>query len=216
MTEHKPEFEINEKLDANLMDHEYDGIRELDNSLPPWWLYLFYGTILFALVYVVLFFFMGKFSQEDELQAQITRAEQELAEYRAANPISIDENSVTLVSDATSLADGKATYDKLCFPCHLANGGGSVGPNFTDDYWLHGNTINDLYRIIRYGVPAKGMISWESQLSPEQMRNVASFILTEFKGKNVAGGKAPQGDLYAEGGMAAADTTAPEGEVPQQ
>jgi cytochrome c oxidase cbb3-type subunit 3 len=196
MTDQKPGFEINEKLDKNLLDHEYDGIRELDNALPPWWLYLFYGTIIFAAVYLVLYFAMGKFRQEDELQAQISQAEKELAEYRAANPISIDETTVTLVTDAASMQDGKATYDKLCFPCHLANGGGSVGPNFTDNYWIHGNTINDLYRIIRYGVPEKGMISWESQLSPEQMRNVASFILNEFKGKNVAGGKAPQGEPY--------------------
>jgi cytochrome c oxidase cbb3-type subunit 3 len=142
----------------------------------------------------VAFFGMGKFNQQEELALEYTVAEEQIAKFKEANGPGIDESSVVLALDAAQIADGKATYTKNCVACHMANGGGGVGPNFTDDAWIHGSTINDVFKIIKYGVPEKGMIPWESQLNPEQMQNVASFILTEFKGKNVEGGKAPQGD----------------------
>ena len=194
MVDENKQTEIIEELDENLMDHDYDGIMELDNSLPPWWLYMFYGTIIFAVAYCVFYFGMGKFRQLDEYSAELAVAEEEIAKYKEEHGPSVDENTVTLVTDPTLLADGEATYLKLCVACHLENGGGGVGPNFTDDYWIHGNTINDLFTTIKYGVPEKGMIPWESQLNPEQMQNVASYILTEFAGKNVEGGKEPEGD----------------------
>jgi len=185
---------VDELLGEDLLDHNYDGIMELDNDLPPWWLYMFYGTIIAAVIYVVAFFGMGKFNQIDELNAEYAIAEEQIAKFKEANGPGIDETSVVLAVDAAQIADGKATYTKNCVACHNANGGGGVGPNFTDDVWIHGSSINEVFKIIKYGVPEKGMIPWESQLNPEQMQNVASFILTEFKGKNVAGGKAPQGD----------------------
>ena len=185
---------VDELLGEDLLDHNYDGIMDLDNDLPPWWLYMFYGTIIAAVIYVVAFFGMGKFNQIDELNAEYAIAEEQIAKFKEANGPGIDETSVVLAVDAAQIADGKATYTKNCVACHNANGGGGVGPNFTDDVWIHGSSINEVFKIIKYGVPEKGMIPWESQLNPEQMQNVASFILTEFKGKNVAGGKAPQGD----------------------
>tara|TARA_R110001592_G_scaffold123630_2_gene331754 strand:- start:2433 stop:3017 length:585 start_codon:yes stop_codon:yes gene_type:complete len=185
---------VDEVLGENLLDHEYDGIMELDNGLPPWWLYMFYGTIIFAVIYSFYFFGMGDFNQKDELNAEIAVAEQQIAKFKEKNGPGIDENSAILVVDAAQLEDGKAIYTKNCVACHAANGGGGVGPNFTDDAWIHGGTINDLFKIIKYGVPEKGMIPWESQLNPEQIQNVASYILTEFKGKNVEGGKEPQGE----------------------
>lgn len=185
---------VDELLGEDLLDHSYDGIMELDNDLPPWWLYMFYGTIIASVIYVVAFFGMGKFDQQEELAAEYAIAEKQIAKFKAANGPGIDESSVVLVVDAAQIEDGKATYAKNCVACHMANGGGGVGPNFTDDVWIHGSSINDVFKIIKYGVPEKGMIPWESQLNPEQMQNVASFILTEFKGKNVEGGKAPQGD----------------------
>lgn len=187
-------IEIIEDLDENLMDHEYDGIHELDNTLPPWWLYMFYGTIIFAIVYMVNFFGMGSYMQQDELKSEKEQAELAIAKYKEKYGKNIDETNAVLISDANALADGAEIYSKNCVACHAANGGGGVGPNFTDNYWIHGNTINDLFKTIKYGVPEKGMIPWESQLNPEQIQNVASYILTEFKGKNVEGGKEPQGE----------------------
>ena len=188
--------ELIEGLDDNALDHNYDGIIELDNALPPWWVYLFYGTIIFAICYSVYFFAYDGFSQEKELAREVEAAQAQIAKFKEEKGASIDENSVTLLSDADALADGKAIFDKNCVACHAPNGGGGVGPNFTDDYWIHGNKINDLFKTIKFGVPEKGMIPWESQLNPEQIQHVASFILTEFAGKNVEGGKEPQGDKY--------------------
>ena len=185
---------VDEVLGEELLDHSYDGIMELDNDLPPWWLYMFYGTIIASVIYVVAFFGMGKFDQIEEMNKEYAVAEEAIAKYKEANGPGIDETSVVLVSETTQLADGKAIYTKNCVACHMVNGGGGVGPNFTDDAWIHGSSINDVFKTIKYGVPEKGMIPWESQLNPEQMQNVASYILTEFKGKNVEGGKAPQGD----------------------
>jgi len=185
---------VDEVLGENLLDHDYDGIMELDNSLPPWWLYLFYGTIIFAAIYCVAYFGMDKFNQQDELNTEIVVAEEAIEKYKKKNGSSVDETNVTLVADAAKLADGKEIYAKNCVACHAPNGGGGVGPNFTDDYWIHGNSINDVFKTIKFGVPEKGMIPWESQLNPEQIQNVASYILTEFSGKNVEGGKEPQGD----------------------
>lgn len=185
---------VDEVLGENLLDHNYDGIMELDNDLPPWWLYMFYGTIIAGSIYLVAFFGMGKFNQLDELNAEYTVAEEQIAKFKKANGPSIDETSVVLAANAEQLEDGKTIYTKNCVACHAVNGGGGVGPNFTDDAWIHGSSINDLFKIIKYGVPEKGMIPWESQLNPEQIQNVASYILTEFKGKNVDGGKEAQGD----------------------
>lgn len=185
---------VDEVLGENLLDHNYDGIMELDNDLPPWWLYMFYGTIIASVIYVVAFFGLGKFNQFEEMSEEYAVAEVQIAKFKAANGPGIDETSVVLAADAAKIEDGKAIYTKNCVACHAANGGGGVGPNFTDDAWIYGSSINDVFKIIKYGVPEKGMIPWESQLNPEQMQNVASFILTEFKGKNVEGGKAPQGD----------------------
>lgn len=185
---------VDEVLGENLLDHDYDGIMELDNNLPPWWLYMFYGTIIFAAIYSIYFFGMGDFKQQDELNNEIAVAEAQIAKFKEKNGPSIDENSAVLLTDAAQLKDGEEIYSKNCVACHAANGGGGVGPNFTDDAWIHGNTINDLFKTIKYGVPEKGMIPWESQLNPEQIQNVASYILTEFKGKNVEGGKEPQGE----------------------
>lgn len=185
-----------EVLGEDLLDHNYDGIMELDNELPPWWLYMFYGTIIAAIIYSVAFFGMGKFNQQDELNEEYAIAEKQIEKFKEKNGPGIDESSVVLAADATQLADGKEIYDKNCVACHAANGGGGVGPNFTDNFSIHGNSINDVFKTIKYGIPEKGMIPWESQLNPEQMQNVASYILTEFKGKNVEGGKEAQGDKF--------------------
>jgi cytochrome c oxidase cbb3-type subunit 3 len=191
----KDNIDIIEELDEKLMDHEYDGIMELDNSLPPWWLYMFYATIIFAVAYSAYYFVMDGPSQEQEYITAMAEAEAEVAAFQASNGPVLDEKTVTMATEAADIAEGKATYETLCVACHAIDGGGGVGPNMTDNYWIHGATINDLFRVIKFGVPEKGMISWEAQLRPEQMRNVSTYILTELVGKTPAAPKEAQGDL---------------------
>ncbi|MEM9297040.1 MAG: cbb3-type cytochrome c oxidase N-terminal domain-containing protein [Bacteroidota bacterium] len=180
-----------------VLDHNYDGIRELDNHLPPWWKWLFYITIIFAVFYLGAYHVFDSLPlQEEEYMAQIEEAEAESAARLANLPESnIDENNVAFVEDAGLLAKGKQIFNLNCAQCHKENGGGGIGPNLTDDYWLHGGNIGDIYKTIKIGVPEKGMISWELLLSPEQMQNVSSYIMT-FKGTNPPGAKGPQGELY--------------------
>lgn len=194
------------------LGHEYDGIRELDNSLPPWWLWLFYGTILWSAIYLWYYHLSDRGpDQQQEYVAAMELGEAEKAKFLATQANSVDEKTVTLLTDAAAMAEGKEIYTANCMVCHGANGEGLVGPNFTDKYWIHGGRINDLFKTIKYGVPEKGMISWQSQLRPAAMQKVASYILS-MQGTNPPNQKAPQGDLYdpAAGGAASApaDTTA--------
>ncbi len=184
-----------------LLDHNYDGIRELDNHLPPWWKWLFYFTIGFAVVYLFVYHVTDSLPlQEQEYQNQLAEAAAIKAQREAESPaLAIDENSVTMVEDAALLASGKQVYDNNCSQCHRNDGGGGIGPNLTDEYWLHGGSIQDIFRTVKVGVPAKGMISWEPLLSPEQMQNVSSYIMT-LSGSNPPNAKAPQGDLYSPDG----------------
>jgi cytochrome c oxidase cbb3-type subunit 3 len=193
--------EIEKKIDELTGDtilggHEYDGIQELDNKLPRWWLWLFYITIIFAAVYVVRYHVL----KTAPLQAQ--EYENEMAEaaekYKRTETAMIDASSVTMLEDEASLAAGKEIYDKSCAVCHLAEGQGLVGPNLTDKYWIHGGSISDIFNIIVVGVPEKGMISWKDQLTPEQIQQVSSFILT-FQGTSPPNPKEPQGELYEPG-----------------
>lgn len=176
-------------------DHEYDGIRELDNRLPPWWLYGFYFTILFAVVYLFRFFFLDMPTQEEEYQADMQKAREEVKVYLASLDNLIDENSVTLSTETSELNAGKAVFESNCAVCHAADGGGGVGPNLTDKYWLHGGDMPSIFKTIKYGVPAKGMIAWESQLSPKKMQQVASYIYL-MEGTTPANPKDAQGELF--------------------
>ncbi len=178
-----------------LIDHEYDGIRELDNKLPPWFIALFYGTIIFAVIYMVNYHIIGDGKvMEDEYAAEVKQAkiEQQLLSKSGAM---IDEETVTQLKDATSLANGKAIFVKDCVACHGQNAEGIVGPNLTDDYWIHGGGIKNVFHTIKYGVPAKGMISWEAQLSPTKMQEVGSYILS-LRGTKPANPKAVEGTLW--------------------
>ncbi len=187
-------IEIIEGLDENLMDHEYDGIRELDNSLPPWWLYMFYGTIIFAVLYMGNYFFMGAPSQEEEYVAEMQIAGEQLEKVREEKGGSVGESNVGLMTEDENLEHGESIYIKNCLACHGANGEGGIGPNLTDEYWISGGTINEVFRTIKYGVPEKGMIPWESQLSPEQIQQVSSYILVKLLGTDPPNAKEPQGD----------------------
>lgn len=185
-----------EKEDTVLLDHEYDGIQELDNHLPPWWKWLFYFTIGWGAVYLLVYHVFGVFPlMEEEYTGEMEAARIAMEERMKTMDVIIDENTVTFTDAASDLANGKVIYDRECVACHGKSGEGLIGPNFADDYWIHGGSINDIFRTVKYGVPQKGMISWQSKLNPVEMRDVSSYIMT-FKGTNPPNAKAPEGELY--------------------
>lgn len=182
-----------EKEKDILFDHDYDGIRELDNSLPPWWVYMFYITIAFGVIYMTYYHFSGVGPSSRELYEQeMKNAAERVQAYRALQAGNVDETTVEALTDEQDLALGKTVFETNCVACHGAMGEGGVGPNLTDEYWIHGGTIKDVFKTIKYGVPEKGMISWQSQLRPQDMQRVASFILT-LQGTNPPNAKEPQG-----------------------
>jgi len=180
-----------------LLDHDYDGIKELDNLLPPWWLGLFYGSIIFSIVYMGYYHFRdGALSSSEEWEVEMAEAREDVNRYLATKADVVDENTVTLLTEEDDLTAGQVTYEALCATCHLQNGAGLVGPNLTDKYWVHGGGIKDLFRTVKYGVPEKGMISWQSQLRPAQIQEVSSYILQSLQGTDPPNPKAPEGELY--------------------
>lgn len=180
-----------------MLDHDYDGIKELDNALPPWWKYGFYITIFVAFIYLLKFevWKTGQ-NQLEEYTTEMTEAKAQTDAYLAEMKENVDEKTVVM-SDANGIAAGKLLFTKTCVACHLSNGEGGVGPNLTDEYWIHGGAINDVFKTIKYGYPDKGMQSWSSTYSPVQIQQLASYIKS-LKGTNPPNAKAPQGDLYSE------------------
>ena len=168
---------MTESRDPLLLDHEYDGIGELDNQLPRWWVWLFNLCIVFAALYLVHYHVLrrgklmaAEYAAEMEVgdkikQAALARFETEMA-------------TLTPSTDPVVLAEGRAQFEKLCAPCHRPDGGGLVGPNLCDDYWIHGSEFKDNLRIIYNGVPEKGMVTWKTILKPREMYTVASYIYT--------------------------------------
>ncbi|MEN9939367.1 MAG: hypothetical protein RIR61_174 [Bacteroidota bacterium] len=192
-----------------MLDHDYDGIKELDNKLPPWWVWGFYLTIAWGIGYLAYFHLAtSNARQVDEFKADMAEKSEIKAAYLAANAMSVDENSVVLLTDEAALSAGKNIFADNCASCHAADGGGLVGPNFTDEYWIHGGGITDVFSVVKYGVLDKGMISWQELLNPVQMQQVASYVLS-LKGTSPAAPKEPQGTLWsAPEAHEAADTTA--------
>lgn len=186
-----------EKEATVMLDHNYDGIRELDNHLPPWWKWLFYATIVFGFIYVVVYHVTDSAPlQTEEYAMEMRQEEERLLALRGDEPAStLDESSVAFVEDRNVLANAQKVYNRNCAQCHKETGAGGIGPNLTDQYWLHGGSVQDIFKTIKYGVTEKGMVPWEGVLSPEQMQGVASYIMT-LAGTNPANPKAPQGDLY--------------------
>ena len=185
-----------EREDEIMLDHEYDGIRELDNNLPPWWVWMFYATIIYAFVYLIYYHVLpyGK-TQKEEYIAELAEADMVKQAYLATAKNLIDETSVVYMEDAADLSAGKKIYMDNCQACHAPDGGGGVGPNLTDEYWLHGGGMSDIFKTVKYGVPAKGMIAWESQLNPTQMAQVSSFIHS-LSGTIPGAPKEPQGEVW--------------------
>jgi len=178
--------------------HDYDGIHELDNRMPPWLQSLFVGTVFIAIGYSAYYFSGMGDLQLAELDKEIASAEVEKKAYMDKVGASMDENTVTMLKADAEVNLGKAIFQQKCIACHGPDGGGSVGPNLTDSYWLHGGTINNIFKVIKYGVPEKGMISWEKQLSPTDIQKVASYVIS-LKGSKPANPKEPQGELFEDG-----------------
>ena len=177
----------NERL---LKDHTYDGIQELDNDLPPWWKWLFYITIVFAIIYSVRLFV---FHADDLVQA---REYEIVVDTKAQEDPEAANFKVEMLNSASDIAAGKETWTKICAACHLVDGGGLVGPNMTDNYWIHGNSVQELYKIVSDGVIEKGMIPYKSQLSEKARLEVVSYILTDLVGTTPATPKAAEGKEY--------------------
>lgn len=187
-----------EQEEEILLDHDYDGIKELDNHLPPWWKGLFYATIGYAVIYLLVFHvFSAAPLQEEQYEIEMAEAAALKAAQEEDLVVDFDENTVTASVDAAELADGQAFFEAQCAVCHKADGGGLAGPNLTDNYWRNGGSISDVYKVIKNGVQGTAMIAWESQLNPVRIRNVASYVKS-LGGTNPAGALPPDGDLYEE------------------
>ncbi|MEK0420364.1 MAG: hypothetical protein RLZZ161_215 [Bacteroidota bacterium] len=190
---------IEKEVDLRMKDHVYDGnIVELDNRMPPWLFFMFSSTIIFAFVYIYLYHFTGWGpNPKQEYEIAMAEAAVSKAVYLDKQANTIDENSVALLTDAASLEAGATIYKVNCVACHGDKGQGGVGPNITDDYWIHGGAMTSLYKTITYGVEAKGMKSWKNDIMPADIQKVASYIKS-MRGTNPPGAKAPQGERYTE------------------
>ena len=184
------------------LDHEYDGIRELDNSLPPWWLWLFYGSIAWGVVYLVNVHVINVWPDQDtEYRLEMAQAKADVDAYLATRTDLVDENTVERHSDPSVIGAGNTLYVANCTPCHgkALEGVEGLGPNLTDAYWKHGGGIKNVFRVINYGVPDKGMISWKAQLKPSEIAALSEYILSK-EGSNPPNAKAPEGELWKEEG----------------
>ena len=192
-----------------LLDHDYDGIKELDNNLPPWWVYLFYGCIVFAGIYLVRFEIMGGDNQEMELKKEMAQAKIDVAEYMKNDPDLMDEKTVTLLKDPADLAAGKAIFTANCVVCHGPEAGGKIGPNLTDDHWILGGGIKNVFHTITNGGrDGKGMIAWKTNgLKPKDIQKVASYVLS-LQGTHPKDAKAPDGDIWVDKDAPKTDATA--------
>jgi len=182
-----------------LMDHDYDGIKELDNNLPPWWVYLFYACIVFAVIYLVRYEIMGAPDQEAELKSEMAQAKIEVAEYMKTAPDLMDEKTVTLLTDKADLDKGKTIFETNCAACHRADAGGQIGPNLTDDHWILGGGIKNIFHTITNGGrDGKGMIAWSKNgLKPKEIQAVASYVIS-LRGSNPKDPKAPDGEIWVD------------------
>ena len=188
---------IEEEVDI-ILDHNYDGIRELDNKLPPWWVYGFYGTILFAIVYLVRFEVFNDYNQIEEYEIAVTDAKIKVEQWKKTAKNLVDASTVTVLTDESDLNAGKTIFTTSCVVCHKSDGGGGIGPNLTDQYWISGGGIKNIFNTISEGGRSgKGMIAWKNELKPLERAQVASYILS-FQGTTPAEPKDAEGELWVD------------------
>jgi cytochrome c oxidase cbb3-type subunit 3 len=186
-----------EKEKDIMLDHDFDGIKELNNSVPPWFNLLFYGSIVIAVIYFVNYHVIGSGNvMIDEYVNEVKIANDKREELIRTGAF-INENNVVMLTEAADLDKGKQIFSTNCTPCHGPDAGGTVGPNLTDQHWIHGGGIKNVFTTIKNGVPAKGMISWQTMLTPKQMQQVGSYILS-LQGTKPPTGKPPEGTLWVD------------------
>lgn len=183
-----------------LLDHNYDGVMELDNNLPPWWKGVFYLAIAFAPVYLYFNHWADfSVSSSEAYVIAMEEAEEEVKAYLATQENAVDESNVEILADAAAIEKGGMIFNSKCAVCHGKLGEGGIGPNLADEYWLHGGNVQDVFKSIKYGIPEKGMIAWKNELRPRDIQELASFIKT-MAGTNPPNAKEPQGEPYTEEG----------------
>jgi cytochrome c oxidase cbb3-type subunit III len=185
----------NDPNEPLLLDHEADGIRELDNQLPRWWVWLFYITIFYSAAYLLYYHvFRAGDLQAAEYNREIKAGETVKA--AAMTRFEADIPNLKPATEAAALESGRQTYAKYCAACHRADGGGLVGPNLCDNYWMHGSNYTDSVKVIWNGVPAKGMIAWNTTLKPDEIQAVAGFLYT-LRGTQPTNPKPPENQAAA-------------------
>lgn len=192
-----------------ILDHNYDGIKELDNNLPPWWIYGFYASIVFAAIYLVRFHVFNGENQFDELESDLAQAKIDIEEYKKNAKDLVDFNTVEVLTDAADLKAGQKLFETNCVACHKADGGGGIGPNLTDKHWVLGGGIKNVFKTISEGGrDGKGMIAWKQSLKPAEIAQVATYVL-QFQGTTPAEPKAAEGDVWV-------DENAPVEDIPTE
>jgi len=192
------------------LDHNYDGIKELDNHLPPWWKWLFYGTIGWSVVYVIVFHFSSSLPLSiEEYQDEVAIAAEQQRQRIAAQPqLAIDENNLQFINDPAMIEKGKKVFaSNPCGSCHRNDGGGNaIGPNLTDEYWIHGGEVKNIFNTIKNGAVDKGMPAWGKGMSAQDVRDLTFYVMS-LQGTNPPNAKAPQGELFKQTAPLIADST---------
>jgi len=192
----EPTENSHETLDQDhLLDHSYDGIQEYDNPLPRWWLAIFWASIIFAPLYVLYFHFGGGMLATERYDEEMIAFYDKQAEQLLALGEISEGTLVGLTADESMMNAGRKVFQSKCSTCHGMFGEGGIGPNLTDDYWLHGGQLLDIYKTVTEGVPSKGMLAWERQLRPAQLMAVSAYVGT-LLGNQTPNTKAAQGDHF--------------------
>jgi len=206
---HKPIEEESEII----LDHNYDGIKELDNNLPPWWVYSFYISIVFAVIYMVRYHVLNADDQFVEYEIEYAEANAAIEEYKKTAKNLVDVNTVELLTDASDLKAGQKIFETNCVACHLNDGGGQIGPNLTDKYWILGGGIKNVFNTISEGGrDGKGMVAWKKSLKPLEMAQVSSYVL-QFQGTTPAKPKEAEGEIWVDENAESTATESNEGDT---
>ena len=181
-----------EPIDEDLLlDHAYDGIKEYDNPMPRWWVWMFWGSFWFSCAYLFHYWIGNGESVEQSYQSEMAVVNADRAKDALSQAVT-EETLAQVVSDASSVTAGREVFASKCVACHMESGQGSIGPNLTDAFWIHGTgRLMDVYNVVSEGVVAKGMPAWSRQLTPAELRQVVAFVGT-LRNTNIEG-KAPEG-----------------------
>ena len=199
-----------------MLNHDYDGIKELDNDLPPWWTKLFYACIVFAFIYLAKYHIFGHDNQAKEFETEMAEAKLAVEEYKKTAKDLIDAETVTLLTDAGDIAAGKTIFETNCVACHRPDAGGAIGPNLTDDHWILGGGIKNVFHTITEGGrDGKGMVAWKGTLKPSEIQQVASYVLS-LQGSNPKDPKPAEGEIWVEENPPKADTKTEEAKTVAQ